>query len=211
MKRIIAVAAAASLITLLAFTGSAAADGHAISVDPMSVDEPGTHLITVSAAAGWPEEGTTLIACPGYRGVKPEPPLGPDVVTMCDMGNIIQIMVDSDGSFSADVELDIGADGLVILVGNLAAGLNELAVIHVGMMDDDMDAEDGDMGMDGEMMDEDMHMDDMDDGEMPMGGAMTGFGGTAGDGGIGSALPLAAGLLAVTVLGGAAIALRRNN
>ena len=52
-------------------------------------------------------------------------------------------------------------------------------------------------------------MDDMDD-MAPEGGADTGFGGMAGSGSS-LVVPLAAGLFAVAVLGGAAITLRRND
>ena len=57
------------------------------------------------------------------------------------------------------------------------------------------------------MMDD---MDDMDDMDAPEGGADTGFGGMAGSGSS-LVVPLAAGLFAVAVLGGAAITLRRND
>ena len=87
---------------------------------------------------------------------------------------------------------------------------------------DDGDMDDGDMGDDsGDMDSEDMGDDsgDMGDGDMtedmgddmvPEGGAGTGFGGTAGSDGNGLAVPLAATIAAVTLLGGAALVSRRN-
>ncbi len=243
MKKLSAIAAIASLFALFAFTNQAAADGHSVSADPMSVSEAGTHTITVSGA-NWPAEGTVILACPGYEGVEPEVMGETDALTMCDLGNLMPVMVDGDGSFSESVDLDIPESGLVILVGNQAAGLGETLAISVGdmsmddeMMDDEMMHDDemmddemmhDDEMMDDEMMDDEMmHDDEMDDemmhddemmddemmhedDMMPMGGVGAGFGGTAG-GGSNATLALAAGLLAVAVLGGAAIALRRND
>jgi len=83
---------------------------------------------------------------------------------------------------------------------------------------DDMDDMDGDMDdmddMDGDMDDMDGDMDDMGDmGDdmAPEGGAATGFGGTAGSDGNSVAVPLAATLAAVVLLGGTALAVRRHS
>jgi len=53
-------------------------------------------------------------------------------------------------------------------------------------------------------------MGDMGDDMAPEGGAATGFGGTAGSDGNSVAVPLAATLAAVVLLGGTALAVRRH-
>ena len=67
----------------------------------------------------------------------------------------------------------------------------------------------GDDDMADDMGDDDM-ADDMGDDMAPEGGADTGFGGTAGSDGNGVAVPLAATLAVVTLLGGALLVARRN-
>ena len=80
--------------------------------------------------------------------------------------------------------------------------------------EDDM-ADSGDMAEDDAADDdaaaeEDMAEEDMADDMVPEGGAATGFGGTAGSDGNSVAVPLAATLAAVILLGGAALVARRN-
>ena len=80
--------------------------------------------------------------------------------------------------------------------------------------EDDM-ADSGDMAEDDAADDdaaaeEDMAEEDMGDDMVPEGGAATGFGGTAGSDGTSVAVPLAATLAAVILLGGAALVARRN-
>ena len=193
MKRTMALAALTSVVALFAFTTQAAAqDGPTASVDPEYVSEAGTHTITVSGS-GWPAAGTVILACAGFGGVEPEVVEEADAFTKCDIGGLTPATMDGD-SFSNAVDLDIPAEGLVILVGNQAAGLGVLATVHVGeMMADDM-ADEG--GTDTDMA--------------PEGGADTGFGGMAGSDGNSVAVPLAASIAAVVVLGGATLVRRRN-
>ena len=179
MKRIMALAALVSVVALFAFTTQAAAqDGPTASIDPEYVSEAGTHTITVSGS-GWPAAGTVILACAGYGGVEPEVVEEADALTKCDLEGFKQATMDGD-SFSNAVDLDIPAEGLVILVGNQAAGLGVLATVKVG-----------------EMM-------------IPEGGADTGFGGMAGSDGNSVAVPLAASIAAVVALGGATLVRRRN-
>ena len=72
------------------------------------------------------------------------------------------------------------------------------------MADDDMTDDMTDDDMTDDMAD------DMGDDMAPEGGADTGFGGTAGSDGNGVAVPLAATLAVVTLLGGALLVARRN-
>ena len=78
-------------------------------------------------------------------------------------------------------------------------------------MGDDMDdMADEDMGDDMDDMAEEDMADDMGDDMVPEGPAATGFGGSAGSDGNGIAVPLAATLAAVVLLGGAVLVTRRN-
>ena len=187
MKRIMAVAAAASMLALFALAGQAHAQGEATaSADPEYVGAGGSHSITVSGS-NWPDSGTVIIPCAGYGGVAPAEVVEAEVFANCDLGNLFPVTV-SDGSFSESLTLDIPADGLVMLVGNQAAGLGVLVVVKVGES-----------------------MDDMGDDMAPEGGAETGFGGTAGSDGNSVAVPLAATLAAVALLGGTALVARRHS
>lgn len=174
MKKIMALTALASAVTLFAFTASAAAQGPSASVDPAYVSETGTHSITVSGS-GWAEQGTVVIPCPQFGGVQPDA-VEEAAAMQCNLNSITPIASVTDGSFSQAVDLDIPAEGLVILVGNQGAAQGAYATVMVG--------------------------------EMPQGGMDTGFGGTADGNGV--AVPWAAGIMAVVVLGSAAVALRRN-
>jgi hypothetical protein len=198
MKRIMALAALVSVVALFAFTTQAAAqDGATASADPEYVSEAGTHTITVSGS-GWPAAGNSILQCAGFAGVPPEVELTLDVaVANCDLVGLVGFEA-PDGSFSQAIDMDIPADGLVILVGNQGASLGVLVIVHVGeMMMDDMG---DDMAPEGET----------DTGEAPEGGAGTGFGGMAGSDGNSVAVPLAASIAAVVALGGATLVRRRN-
>ena len=187
MKRIMAVAALTSVVALFAFTTQAAAQDTTASVDPEYVSEAGTHTITVSGS-GWPAAGNSILQCAGFGGVPPQVELTLDVaVANCDIPSL-QGFEASDGSFSETIDMDIPAEGLVILVGNQGAALGVLVIVHVG-----------------EMM-----MDDMGDDMAADGAADTGFGGMAGSDSNSVAVPLAASIAAVVALGGATLIRRRN-
>ena len=190
MKRIMALAVAASLLALLVLTSQAHAQGEATaSADPEYVGAGGSHSITVSGS-NWPDSGTVIIPCAGYGGVAPAEVVESEVFANCDLTSLFPANV-SDGAFSESLTLDIPADGLVMLVGNQAAGLGILVVVKVGEPMDDMG-------------------DDMGDDMAPEGAADTGFGGTAGSDGNSLAVPLAATIAAVTLLGGAVLVSRRS-
>ena len=187
MKRTMAFVAATSMLALLVLTSQAHAQGEATaSADPEYVGAAGSHSITVSGS-NWPASGTVIIPCAGYGGVAPAEVVEAEVFANCDLGNLFPATV-SDGSFSESLTLDIPADGLVMLVGNQTAGLGVLVVVKVGEP-----------------------MADMGDDMAPEGGAETGFGGTAGSEGNSVAVPLAATLAAVALLGGTALVARRHS
>ena len=188
MKRIMALTAAMSMMALFVLASHAHAQGEATaSVDPEYVGAAGSHSITVSGS-NWPDSGTVVIPCAGYGGAAPAEVVEAEVFASCDLTNLFPGTV-SDGSLSASFTLDIPADGLVLLVGNQAAGLGVFVVVKVG-----------------EPMAEDMG-DDM----APEGAAETGFGGMAGSDGNSIAVPLAATLAAVALLGGTALVARRHS
>jgi len=228
MKRTMALAAAVGMLTLFALAGQAAAQGQpTASVDPEYVGAAGDHTVTISGS-GW-QADPAVTACPGFGGAIPAPldqgaalANCPDLIA--DMGATVSA---PGGSFSTSRTLSVPAEGLVILVFTAEPSAADLAVVKVGepMGDmDDMDDMDGDMDdmddMDGDMddmddMDGDMDdmgdMGDMGDDMAPEGGAATGFGGTAGSDGNSVAVPLAATLAAVVLLGGTALAVRRHS
>ena len=78
------------------------------------------------------------------------------------------------------------------------------------MTDDDMTDDMADDDMTDDMADDDMADDDMADDMAPEGPAATGYGGSAGSDGNSIAVPLAATLAAVVLLGGAVLVTRRN-
>ena len=186
MKRVMAMTAAVSMLALLVLTSQAHAQGEATaSADPEYVSAAGSHSITISGS-NWPDSGTAIIPCAGYGGVAPAEAIEAEVFANCDLGSVSPAGV-AGGSFSETLTLDIPADGLVLLIGNQAAALGVFVVVKIGEP-----------------------MDDMGDDMAPDGAAETGFGGMAGSDGNSVAVPLAATIAAVTLLGGAVLVSRRH-
>ncbi len=196
MKRIMALVATMSVLALFALAGHAAAQSApTVSVDPEYVSAAGDHEVTVSGS-GW-QADPAITECTGFGGVVPAAldeaaafANCPDLVA--SMGAPVSA---PGGSFSTSMTVSVPAEGLVLLTFTADPSAFAMTAIKVGEPMDDMG--DGDM-------------DDMGDDMAPMGGADTGFGGTAGSDSSGIAVPLAATLAAVTLLGGAALVSRRN-
>lgn len=191
MKRIMALTAAVSLLALFALASQASAQGQpTASVDPEYVGAAGDHTVTISGS-GW-QADPSITACPGFGGVVPAAMDQATTLASCpdlisDMGAPVSA---PGGSFSTSRTVSVPAEGLVILVFTAEPSAAALAVVKIG----EPMAEEEDMG------------DDM----APEGGAATGFGGTAGSDGNSVAVPLAATVAAVTLLGGAVLVHRRN-
>ena len=195
MKRTLAAAAVATVLALFALTGQAAAqDGPLLQADPPAVAGPGSHTFTLTGS-GW-QSGLLvfIVPCtlPGDQltTASSTADMVAAVVGMAseDCGRVPiggPELVGADGTFSLEVTTEITAN-YAFGAGD-ANGVQNSAVPVLFVADD--------MG------------DDM----APDGGADTGFGGTAGSDPGSAAVPLAATLAAVILLGGTALIVRRNN
>ena len=193
MKRIVALTAVASLLALFALTGQAhAQDGPTLSADPAAIDGPGTHTFTLTGSGWSPGLGVFIVPCtvPGEQLTTATPTddvvavasaLGPDDCVLSPMGSAT---VGGDGTFTVEVTHDVPA--------NFAFGAGDAAVTESGTAPILFIA------------------DDMGDDMAPDGAAETGFGGMAGSDGNSVAVPLAATIAAVTLLGGATLVSRRH-
>ena len=189
MKRIMALTAAVSMLALFVLASQASAqDGPTATADPEYVSEAGTHTITVSGSGFGADPSIT--ACTGFGGVMPEQELD-QATSMANCPSLIPDMSNAipaeGGSFSTSVTVDVPAEGLVLLVFTADPPDGALVLIKIGEP-----------------------MDDMGDGMAAEGGVESGFGGAAGSDGNSLAVPLAATIAAVTLLGGAALVYRRN-
>ena len=194
MKRTMTVAAAVSMLTLFALASPAAAqDQPSASVDPEYVSAAGEHTVTISGS-GW-QADPAITACTGFGGVVPEVMDQASTIESCPdlFADMAAPVSAPGGSFSTSRTVNVPAEGLVILVFTAEPSAAALAVVKVG-----------------ESMAEDMD-DDMGDDMAPEGGAATGFGGMAGSDGNSVAVPLAATLAAVVLLGGTALVARRHS
>ena len=195
MKRIMALTAAASLLALLVLTSQASAqDGPSLTADPAYVPAEGDYTFTVSGAGF--SAGLALFVLPCTA---PGEPMTPDNVaaaiaaigqTDCNLGSLTPAVVGADGTFSVSVSATVGQN-FVWVAGDAAQTESAAAPVFIGEPMDDMG-------------------DDMGDDMMPDGAAETGFGGMAGSDGNSVAVPLAATLAAVVLLGGAVLVTRRN-
>ena len=195
MKRTLAVAAVAVVLALFALTGQAAAqDGPSLEADPPAVAGPGSQTFTITGS-GW-NSGLLVYIVPCTLA-------GDQLTTASSADEIAAAMgamasedceripiggpqlVGADGTFTVEVTYDVPAN-FVIGAGD-ANSVQDGAVPILFVADD------------------------MGDGMVPNGGADTGFGGMAGSDPGGAAVPLAATLAAVILLGGTALVARRNN
>ena len=196
MKRLMALTAAVSMLALFALASQASAQGQpSASVDPEYVSAAGEHTVMISGS-GW-QADPAITACTGFGGVVPAALDQAAALANCpdligDMGATVSA---PDGSFSTSRTLNVPAEGLVLLVFTAEPSASAITVVKVG---ESMAAAE-DMG------------DDMGDDMAPEGGAETGFGGTAGSDGNSVAVPLAATLAAVVLLGGTALVARRHS
>ena len=198
MKRIMALTAIVSVLALFVLTSQASAqDGPLLTADPPAVDGPGTHTFTLTGS-GWSAGLTVFIVpctVPGEQ-LTTASSIDAIVAALAGMGQADCILaplgppipVGDDGTFTVEITHDVPA--------NFAFGAGDAAVTEDSAVPVLFIAED--MG------------DDMGDDMAPEGGAETGFGGMAGSDGNSVAVPLAATLAAVVLLGGAALVTRRH-
>lgn len=194
MKRIMALTAVVSVLALLVLTSQASAqDGPSLSADPPAVDGPGTYTFTLTGSGWSPGLGVFVVPCttPGDQLTTATPTdeivavassLGTDDCVLSPIAP--PITVGDDGTFTVEVTYEVTAN-FAFGVGDASA--SESSGVPILFIADDMG-------------------DDM----APEGAAETGFGGTAGSDGNSVAVPLAATLAAVVLLGGTAIVTRRH-
>jgi hypothetical protein len=213
-----ALTAVVSVLALFVLTSQASAqDGPRLTADPPAVDGPGTHTFTLTGS-GWSASPIFIVPCtvPGEQLTTAS---STDAVVAalsgmdqdaCVRAPMASGPVGADGTFSFEVTHDVPAN-FAFGAGDAATTESSAAPVLfiVEDMGDDMgeDAEDmgDDMGEDAEDMG-----DDMGDDMAPEGAAATGFGGMAGSDGNSVAVPLAATIAAMTLLGGAALVSRRH-
>ena len=191
MKRIMALTAAVSMLALLVLASQASAqDGPTMTADPAYVPAEGEYTFTVSGAGFTPGLALFVLPC-----TVPGDPMTPEnaeaaIAGMgqdnCNIGSLTPAVVGADGTFSVQITATIGPN-FVWGAGDAGGTESSGVPVFIGEMSDDMG-------------------DDM----APEGSAETGFGGMAGSDGNGLAVPLAATIAAVTLLGGAVLVSRRN-
>jgi hypothetical protein len=196
MKRIVALTAAVSMLALLVLASQAhAQDGPSLTADPATVPAEGDYTFTVSGSGFTAGLALFVLPC-----TAPGDPMTPENVgeaiarigqTDCDLGSLTPAVVGADGTFSAKVSATVGQN-FIWIAGDAAQTESAAAPVFIG-----------------EPMADDMG-DDMGDDMAPEGAAETGFGGMAGSDGNSVAVPLAATIAAVTLLGGAVLVHRRN-
>ena len=193
MKRIMALTALVSVVALFAFTSQAAAQQvGTLTADPPTVPAEGEHTFTVTGSGFIPNTSVFVLPCtlPGdpLTPASSAEEIGASMAALdatggdCDLGSLTPAAIDGDGNFSVEVTAAVGQN--FAWVAGDAPPSTQNGLVPVFIVDPSMMA--------------------------PEGGADTGFGGMA-DSGSSLVVPLAAGLFAVAVLGGAAITLRRND
>ena len=201
MKRIMALTAIVSVLALFVLTSQASAqDGPLLTADPPAVPGPGTYTFTLTGS-GWSASPIFIVPCtvPGEQ-LTTASSTDAIVAALEGMGQndcVLQplgapIVPGGDGTFTVEITHDVPAN---FAFGAGDAGGTEDSAAPILFIAEDM----GD----------DM-ADDMGDDMAPEGAAETGFGGMAGSDGNSVAVPLAATLAAVVLLGGAAIVTRRH-
>lgn len=195
MKRTLAVAAVAVVSALFALTSQAAAqDGPLLEADPPAVAGPGSQAFTLTGS-GWNSGLLVYIVPCTLPGDQLTTASSTDDIVAAVGGMASEdceripvggpVLVGADGTFTVEVTYDVPAN-FAFGAGDANSVQNTaVPVLFVA--------------------------DDMGDGMVPDGGADTGFGGMAGADPGGAAVPLAATLAAVILLGGTALLARRNN
>ena len=192
MKRIMALTAAVGMLALLVLTSQAhAQDGPSLTADPAYVPAEGDYSFTVNGSGFTAGLALFVLPC-----TAPGEPMTTDNVaeaigrigqTDCNLASLTPAVVGADGTFSASVSATVGPN-FVWVAGDAAQTESAAAPVFIG-----------------EPM-----ADDMGDDMAPEGAAETGFGGMAGSDGNSVAVPLAATIAAVTLLGGAVLVSRRH-
>ena len=192
MKRIMALTAAVSLLALFALASQASAqDGPSLTADPPAVPAEGEYTFPISGSGFTAGLALFVLPC-----TAPGAPMTPDNVaaaiaaigqTDCNLGSMTPVVVGADGTFSLTATATVGQN-FVWIAGDAAQ--TEAGAVPVFIVEP---------------------MDDMGDDMAPEGAAETGFGGTAGSDGNSVAVPLAATLAAVALLGGTALVARRHS
>ena len=196
MKRILALTAAVSMLALFALASQAGAqDGPSLTADPAYVPAEGEYAFTVSGSGFTAGLALFVLPC-----TAPGDPMTPENAAEaiarigqpdCNIGFLTPAVVGADGTFSAEITAAVGQN-FVWVAGDAAQTESAAAPVFIG-----------------EPMADDMG-DDMGDDMAPEGAAETGFGGMAGSDGNSVAVPLAATIAAVTLLGGAVLVSRRH-
>ena len=194
MKRIMALTAIVSVLALFVLTSQASAqDAPLLTADPPAVEGPGTYTFTLTGSNWSPGLMVFIVPCtvPGEQLTTASSTdaivgalsgMGQDDCILAPLGP--PIAVGGDGTFTVEVTHDVPA--------NFAFGAGDAAGTEDGAAPVLFIAE------------------DMGDDMAPDGAAETGFGGMAGSDGNSVAVPLAATLAAVVLLGGAALVTRRH-
>ena len=192
MKRVMALTAIVSVLALFVLTSQASAqDGPLLTADPPAVEGPGTYTFTLTGS-GWSASPIFIVPCtvPGEQ-LTTASSTDAIVAALEGMGQADCILaplgaaipVGGDGTFTVEITHDVPAN-FAFGAGDVGGTEDSAApVLFIADMGDDM-AADGGMG--------------------------AGFGGMAGSDGNSVAVPLAATLAAVVLLGGAALATRRH-
>ncbi len=117
------------LVAMLAiFTGTASAqDGPIITADPSSVDAAGEATITLTGEAFTPGNSIFILPCEGAGGDLDVLAEG-DANALCDIGNLLPVVIGDDGTFSVEVTYNIPEEGLAIAGGD-AGGVDAGAVL----------------------------------------------------------------------------------
>ena len=200
MKRIMALAALASVVALFAFTTQAAAQQiGTLTADPPTVPAEGEYTFTVTGSGFIPSTSVFVLPCtlPGdpLTPASSAEEIGASIAALdatggdCNVGNLTPAAIDGDGNFTAEVTAPVGQN--FAWVAGDAPPSTQRGFVPIFIVDPSM-------------------MDDMDDDSRRCAERWTGFGGMAGSDSNSVAVPLAAGIAAVVVLGGATLVRRRN-
>ena len=183
------VVAAVALVAWVGASSASAQTAPVLEADPAHVNAPGTYAINL-LGSGFTAGSVNVTACDtgNVDDVTAE-----TFVSLCGVGSVAT--AEGDGGFSASLEVDVPAEGVVIVMTELAPNTDQVAMTTVNVdadedsdADMDMDTEyedegmDADMGMDGEDVDESMDVEDEDadmgmgtDEETTVGGDMSGM------------------------------------
>jgi hypothetical protein len=145
VSRFVSSVLAILIASTLMSTGAAAQEQEGeptatVTVDPAEVDSPGSHELSVTGTDWGPPSPYFVVPC-----AVPDSGLAADVDTStCDSGALVSATVDPDGELEADITVDIGPDGVVIVVVNGDQSQTAAQIVSVAASDGDDDG-DGDL------------------------------------------------------------------